>query len=194
MQKPTQTLRSVKGLGTNFDLDPKWARNLPSEILHGIFRDPPLTQICFIEVDIWHPVVGLMCRNLPMALKSVKGLDTIFDLSTKWARGLLSDILYGVFVEPPPILFYRSWHLTPCCGLELQKSTQALKSVRCLGNTFDLISKWTRTLPSGILHGILIDPSPIVFIEVDIWHRAVGLRCRNPPMELTYAPGWVSAP
>jgi hypothetical protein len=38
--------------------------------------------------------------------------------------------------------------LTPCCGLEVQKPTQALKSVKGLGNTFDLNPKWARTLPS----------------------------------------------
>jgi hypothetical protein len=37
--------------------------------------------------------------------------------------------------------------LTPCCGLEVQKPTQALKSVKGPGNTFDLNPKWARTLP-----------------------------------------------
>jgi hypothetical protein len=40
--------------------------------------------------------------------------------------------------------------LTPCCGLEVQKPTQALKSVKGAGNTFDLNPKWSRTLPSLI--------------------------------------------
>jgi hypothetical protein len=40
--------------------------------------------------------------------------------------------------------------LTPSCGLEVQKPTQALKSVKGPGNTFDLIPKWSRTLPSLI--------------------------------------------
>ena len=30
-------------------------------------------------------------------------------------------------------------HLTPCCGLDVQKPTQALKSVKNPDNTFDLI-------------------------------------------------------
>jgi hypothetical protein len=34
-----------------------------------------------------------------------------------------------------------------CCGLEVQKPTQALTSVKGPGNTFDLNSKWARTLP-----------------------------------------------
>jgi hypothetical protein len=40
--------------------------------------------------------------------------------------------------------------LTPCCGLEVQKPTQALKSVKGPGNSFDLNLKWARTMPSGI--------------------------------------------
>jgi hypothetical protein len=39
---------------------------------------------------------------------------------------------------------------TPCCGLEVQKHTQAHQSVKGPGNTFDLNSKWSRTLPSLI--------------------------------------------
>jgi hypothetical protein len=45
---------------------------------------------------------------------------------------------------------YQSWYLTPCCGLEVQKPTQTLKSVKCPGNTFHLNPKWSRTLPSGV--------------------------------------------
>jgi hypothetical protein len=40
--------------------------------------------------------------------------------------------------------------LTPCCGLEVQKPNQALKSVKGPGNTFDRSPKWSRTLPSLI--------------------------------------------
>jgi hypothetical protein len=40
--------------------------------------------------------------------------------------------------------------LTPCCGLEVQKPTQALKSVKGTGNTFDINHRWSRTLPSLI--------------------------------------------
>jgi hypothetical protein len=40
--------------------------------------------------------------------------------------------------------------LTPCCGLEVQKPTQELKSVKDPGNTFDLNPKWSGTLPSLI--------------------------------------------
>jgi hypothetical protein len=40
--------------------------------------------------------------------------------------------------------------LTPCCGLEVQKPTQALKLVKGPRNTFDINPKWARTLPSLI--------------------------------------------
>jgi hypothetical protein len=35
-------------------------------------------------------------------------------------------------------------------GLEVQKPTHAIKSVKGPGNTFDLSPKWARTLPSLI--------------------------------------------
>jgi hypothetical protein len=50
--------------------------------------------------------------------------------------------------------------LTPCCGPEVQKPTQALKSVKGPGNTFDLNLKWIRTLPLGIFHGNAFDINP----------------------------------
>jgi hypothetical protein len=40
--------------------------------------------------------------------------------------------------------------LTPYCGLEVQKPTQALKTVKGLGITFDINPKWSRTVPSLI--------------------------------------------
>jgi hypothetical protein len=63
--------------------------------------------------------------------------------------------------------------LTPCCGLEVQKPTQALKSVKDPANTFDLKPMWSRTLPSLIyvLWDIYIDPHSIKKksnIKVDI--------------------------
>jgi hypothetical protein len=37
--------------------------------------------------------------------------------------------------------------LTPYYGLEVQKPTQTLMSAKGPGNTFDISSKWLRTLP-----------------------------------------------
>jgi hypothetical protein len=54
-----------------------------------------------------------------------------------------------MLIDPPPSINkfkYQSWYLTPCCGFEVQKPTQALKSVKGSADTYDLIFKWARTL------------------------------------------------
>jgi hypothetical protein len=94
-----------------------------------------------------------------------------------------------MFIETPlPHFFFihQIWYLTPCCGLEVQKPTQALKSVKGPRNTFDLSSKQTRTLPSLIYFSWVIyrDQSftkTISNIKIDIWHPAVGFKYRNSP-------------
>jgi hypothetical protein len=62
--------------------------------------------------------------------------------------------------------------LTPCCGLEVKKSTQALKSGKDPDNTLDLIPRWTRILPSLIYFSwdIYRDHPPEFFsnVKVDI--------------------------
>jgi hypothetical protein len=68
--------------------------------------------------------------------------------------------------------------LTPCCGLEVQKPTQALKSVKDAGNTFDVNPKWARTLPSLIYFSWDIyrdpllhtyrDPLPQFFFQISM--------------------------
>jgi hypothetical protein len=55
VQKTTQALKSVKGLGNGFDLNPKWTRTSPSLIYSSwdIYRDHPSTNIFSnIKVDI----------------------------------------------------------------------------------------------------------------------------------------------
>jgi hypothetical protein len=42
--------------------------------------------------------------------------------------------------------------LTPCCALEEQNPTQALKRVEGPGNTFDFNTKWAKAFPFGILN------------------------------------------
>jgi hypothetical protein len=65
-------------------------------------------------------------------LKSVKGPGNTFDINTKWERTLpsLTYLLWDIYRDLPSIkkIKYQSWYLTPCCGLEVQKPTQALKS------------------------------------------------------------------
>ena len=48
-QNPPEALQELRN---TFDLKPKWARTLPSGILHGIFIKPPHPLIFLIEVDI----------------------------------------------------------------------------------------------------------------------------------------------
>jgi len=108
------------------------------------------------------PCGGLEVQKSTQELKLVKVLGHTFDLNPKWARTLPLGIVHGIFIEPPSLhnLFfkYQSWYLTLCCGLEAQKPTQAVKSVKGSGNTFDLDPKWARTLPLGFFHGIFIEP------------------------------------
>jgi hypothetical protein len=58
----------------------------------------------------------------------------------------------GYLKRHPPYkkIKYQCRYLTPCCGLEVQKPTQALKSVKGPGNTFEKNHTWSRTLPSLI--------------------------------------------
>jgi hypothetical protein len=86
--------------------------------------------------------------------------------------------------------------LTPYCGLEVQKPTQALMSVKGSLNTFDSNPKWSRTLPSLIYFSwdIYRDPFTNFFfsnIRFDIWYPTVGLMCKNPPKHLCQLKAWV---
>jgi hypothetical protein len=126
------------------------------------------------------------------ALQSVKGPRNSFDWNPKWARTLPSLIYFSWDIYRDHLhnsfFKYQSWYLTLYCGLEMQKPTQALKSVKGPGNTFDKNHKWSRTLPSLIYCSwdIYREPPSIKKIQIcDIWHSAVGLRCRNPPRHLS---------
>ena len=126
-------------------------------------------------------------------LKSVKNLGNTFDLNPKWARTLQSEIFHGIFKETPNNSFNRSWYSTPCCGLEVRKPTQAVRSVKGRGYyTFDLNPKWAGTLSSEIFHGIFkeIPLNNCVLIVVDILHHVVGFRCRKPHRHLSQLITW----
>ena len=162
VQKPTQSLKSVKGPDNTFDLSPKWERTL-----HGIFIGPPPKKNIKMTTYCGHEV-----QKPTQALNSVKGSGTSFDSNPKCAKTLPSLIYFSWYIyraPPPPqrekIFNYQSWYLTPCCGLEVQKPTQALKSVKGPGNTFDWNPKWSRTLPSLIYFScdIYRDPPPPQF-------------------------------
>jgi hypothetical protein len=69
---------------------------------------------------------------------SIKQVNT-FVLNPKWARTLpfFGNFSWNIYRAIPftKISKYQSWHLTPCCGFELQNPTQAFKSVKGPGNT-----------------------------------------------------------
>ena len=169
MQKPTQALNSVKGPGNTFDCHSKWARTLPSLTYFSwdIYRDPPFF-LFFFKYQSWYltPYCGLEVQRPTQALKSVKGPGNTFDLIPRWSRTLpsLNCFSWDIYRDPPPYFFskYQSWYLTTYCGLEVQKPTQAFKSVKGPSNTFDLSTKWLRTLPSLIYFSwdIYRDPPP----------------------------------
>jgi hypothetical protein len=52
--------------------------------------------------------------------------------------------------------------------LEVQKPTQALKSVKGQDNTFDINPKWTRTLPSLIYVSWDINRDPLPHNKIEI--------------------------
>jgi hypothetical protein len=173
-QKPTQALKSVKGSGNTFDLSPKLARTLPSLIYFSwnIYRDPLSTKNnSNIKVHISH---------LWLKPQVSKNFASVIYCSWDIYRDPLQKNVFK----------YQSWYLTPCCGLEVQKPTQALMSVKGPGNTLDINPKWGRTLPFFIYFwwDINRDPPPQnIFsnIKVDFLHPAVGLRYRKPPRHLS---------
>ena len=167
MQKPTQALQSVKGQGNTFDWNPKWARTLPSLIyFYGIFIETPLHNF-FFKYQSWYltSYCGLEVEKPTQALKSVKGSGNTIDINTKWSRTLPSLIYcsWAIYRDHPSIkkIKYQCWYLTPCCGLEVQKPTQALLSVKGPGKTFEWNPKWARTLLSLIYFSWDIHRDPL---------------------------------
>jgi hypothetical protein len=79
---------------------------------------------------------------------------------------------WDIYRDPPPQFFfkYQSWYLTPCCGLEVHYPTKALTSVKDPSNTFNLNTKWAKTLLSLIYFSwdIHRDPPP-QFSTFDMW-------------------------
>ena len=127
-------------------------KKLAVENFYEIFIEPlPLSTFFFkYQSRYLTPCCGLEVQKPTQALTSVKGPCITYDLNPKWARTLPLGIVHGIFIEPPlpPQNKFKcqSWYLTPCCGLEVQKPTQPLKSVKGPGITFDLIPKCERTL------------------------------------------------
>ena len=119
------------------------------------------------------PYYGIEVQKPTQALQSVNGPANTFHWSPKRVRTLTSLIYFSWDICRDPLhkrkFKYQSWYLTPCCGLEVQKTTQALQSVKGPGNTFDWHPKWSRTLPSLIYFSwnIFRDPPPsIIFFQI----------------------------
>jgi hypothetical protein len=169
VQKPTQALKSVKGPRNIFEWNPKRARTLPSLIYFSwnIYRSPLHNFFFQISKLIFDTLLWAWGAETHQALKSVKGPGNTFDLNPKWSSTLPFLIYFSLDIYRDPLLHkkkikYQSWYLTPCCGLEVQKPTQVLQSVKGQRNTFDWNPKWARTFPSLIyfLWDIYRDPPP----------------------------------
>jgi hypothetical protein len=86
--------------------------------------------------------------------------------------------------------------LTPCCGLQVQKPTQALKSVKDPGNTFDINHTWSRTLPSliyflWVMEGGLYKYPTKKYIKDGKFLDHLGLKSKVLPGPLTDLGVWV---
>jgi hypothetical protein len=77
---------------------------------------------------------------------------------------VLNIFFMGYLYRPLSIktIKYQCWYLTPYCGLEVEKPTQALKSVKGRGQYLWFKPKWSRTMPSLIYFSwdINTDPPP----------------------------------
>jgi hypothetical protein len=71
-----------------------------------------------------------------------------FDLTPKWQRTLpfFGNCSWDMYRVTPKSKYQR-WYLTPCCGLEVQKPTQAPKSVKGSGNIYKITPKVNHPLP-----------------------------------------------
>jgi hypothetical protein len=129
--------------------------NIPWKIFQGRQSSWPLGVSVkgIVRCFNWHkclggflhlkPTVGCQISTLIFLKKIMEG--GLYKYSMKNILGTAKfSPLHNCFFK------YQSWYLTPYCGLEVQKLTQALKSVKGPVNTFDLIPKWSRTLPSLI--------------------------------------------
>jgi hypothetical protein len=104
-------------------------------------------------------------------------------------QGVKYQHWYLIFLYGGEKIKYQCWYLTPCCGLEVHKPTQELKSVKGPGNTFDWHPKWERTLPSLIYFSwdIYRDPPSIKKIKYQCWYLTpcCGLEVQKPTQALS---------
>ena len=96
--------------------------------------------------------------------KSVQGPGNTFERNPKWARNLPLGMFHGIFIEPFPQqnIKYRNWHLTLCCGFEVQKHTQSLKSVK----------EWYIFICICKFHISMLNFNIVPFVIRKHWHHA----------------------
>jgi hypothetical protein len=93
-----------------------------------------------------------------LEIKSKVLFGSVAELNA-WVKRPFSILIYFSrdIYSDPLILFFLKYHtryLTPCCGLEVKKLRQVLKSAKGLGNIFDINPKWATTLPSIIYFSV----------------------------------------
>jgi hypothetical protein len=145
--------------------------------VHVIFIETTSSNFFFqISKLIYNltPYCGLTTKQ--KELFSLKRTTFVYVLSSDHL-GFKSKVLPGPLTDvsawvgfctssPQQGVKFQLWYLIFFYGgrflLEVQKPTQALKSAKDPGNTFDLIPKWSRTLPSLIYFSwdINRDPPP----------------------------------
>jgi hypothetical protein len=130
------------------------------------------------------------------ALQSVKGPANTFDWNPKWARTLLSLIYFSWDIHRDPLhkkIKYQNWYSTLCCGLEVQKPTQALQSVSGPANTVDWSPKWARTVLSLIHVSLDIHRDPLHKrkFKYQCWYLTpyCGLQVQTPTQALQSGKG-----
>jgi hypothetical protein len=89
----------------------------------------------------------------------------------KFTVGNFSWDIYRACTPPLPISKYWGWHVTPCCGLEVQNPTQELKSVKCpqVGRLFCNLA-----IPKIFVSSLFIPVSTVrnVLVKVPIYHES----------------------
>ena len=177
---------SFKDPGNTFDISPKWERTLPFVVNFSwdIYRVPQENPN--INVDIWHPAVRLRFRYPPRHLRQISPAKYLWSKS-EVRKDLAVWCQFFMDIHRVPLKRNQNTKVvTPCCELEVQKFTKALKSVKVSGNTFDLSLKWERTLPSAANFAWDIYRVPQNKSTYQSWYvtPAVGLGCRYLPTHL----------
>jgi hypothetical protein len=141
-------MQSVKGPDNTFNVNPKWARTLPYLIYFSedIYRDPASKKKSNIKVYIWHPAVGLRCRNPHRHFSQIKAgpIHLIETPSAPQAHSRVSNINFDfwIFFCGGYLYNYLMKHI-----LRTQSSCPLGVSIKWIGPAFI----WLKCL-CGFLH------------------------------------------